>query len=130
MKNQQGYIALISVLIISATVLLLGISASLLALGEANMGLLKNQSSEAYFLANLCAEEALQQIQDSVPFQGNGNISAGNGICDYVVVKLLGQNRTIDTSGTVGTIVRRISITLDKVNPNINIISWQEVANF
>lgn len=130
MRNQQGYIALITILIISALVLLLGISANLLAISESDMGLGKNQASGAYYLANTCAEEALQQIRDSVPFEGSGNLSVGNGICSYTVTRLVAQERTIIASGTVGTITRRLSIALDKINPDINITSWQEVADF
>lgn len=126
----KGYIALISILIISATVVLIATSASLFSIGEADMGLEQNQSWEAYYLATACAEEALQQIENSDKFSGSGNLSLGQGNCTYMVTKLTKQNRIITASGTVGNISRKIKITIDKIKPNINITSWQEVADF
>lgn len=105
-------------------------SAGLLSISEANMGLEKNQSSEAYYYASACAEEALQQIHDSVSFSGSGNLSMGNGNCNYTVTAGAGHNRTIEASGIVETIVRKIRITIDKIQPDINIVSWEEVADF
>ena len=103
----KGYIALISILIITAITSLIAISAILLSISESNMGLTKNLSAEAYYLANACAEEGLQQINDSVPFSASGGLTLGNGSCSYTVTKLTGQNRVVDASGTVNNIIRR-----------------------
>lgn len=129
-KNQKGYIALISVLIISAIVVLIATSASLVSISESDMGLEENQAWETFYLTNACSEEALQQIRDSISFKGSGNLSLGEGSCTYTVTKLTGQNRVITASGTVGNIVRKAKITLDKITPNINITSWQQVVDF
>ena len=87
------------------------------------------QSNQAKALANACAEEALQQIRDSTPFTGTGNLTLGQGSCNYTVTSGGGQNRTIASTGTVGSIVRKVKTTIDKINPGINITSWQEVAD-
>ena len=129
-NNQKGYIALISVIIISALVLLIASSANLLSVSESDMGLQENQSWEAFYLATACAEEALQQIRDFAPFSGSGSLSLGQGTCTYTVIKLVGENRTIIASGTVGDAIRKIKITIDKINPDINIVSWQQVIDF
>lgn len=126
----KGYIALISILIITAVTSLIAISATLLSINESTMGLSKSLSAEAYYLASACAEEGLQQINNSIPFSGSGGLTLGNGFCSYTVTKLTGQNRTIDSSGTVNNIVRKIKITLDSITPNINITLWDEVADF
>jgi len=129
-KESGGYIALISVLIISAIIVLIATSASLVSIGESDMGFEENQAWETSFLAAACAEEALQQIKDSLPFSGSGNLSLGQGSCGYTVTRLIGQNRIINASGTVDSIVRKLKITIDKIKPSINITSWQEVADF
>jgi len=130
LKTNQGYIALISVLIISALVLLIASSASLSSLSESDMGLGENQSWEAYYLANLCAEEALQQIRDSLPYEGSENISLNSGNCSYTVIREPGQNRTINATGTIGVIARKLRIKVDQINPQINVASWQEITEF
>ncbi|KPJ55095.1 hypothetical protein AMJ47_01045 [Parcubacteria bacterium DG_72] len=126
----NGYIALMSVLVILAVILAAAIGASFLSISEAGMGLGKDQSSSAYYLASACAEEALQQINGSLDFQGSGAVSFSNGDCSYEVIVGSGQDRTIRASGIVADVVRKIIISVDQVVPIINIASWQEVADF
>ena len=126
----NGYIALTSILIISAIVLLIALSAGLLSISELNMGLEKNQSAEAYYLASACAEQGLQEIRNSDSFTGAGNLSLENGTCTYDVSQTGGENRTVEALGSVNNIVRKIKISLDAINPSINITSWQEVPDF
>lgn len=126
----NGYIALTSILIISAIVLLIALSAGLLSISELNMGLEKNQSAEAYYLASACAEQGLQEIRNSDSFTGPGNLSLENGDCSYDVSQTGGENRTIEALGIVNNIIRKIKISLDTINPNINITSWQDVPDF
>ncbi len=130
MKNQKGYITLLSTLFLVAIGGVVAGSLILLGLGFSRTSLAMDQSNQAKALANACAEEALEKIQESTPFSGSATITLGNGSCTYTVTKLTGQNRTVISSGTVGTIVRKISITLDKITPSVNITSWQEVADF
>ena len=127
--RSEGFITLISVLIVGAIGVAIGTSLLLLGLGSSRTSFALVQSNQVKALANACSEEALQQIRDSTPFSGTGNLTLGQGTCTYTVTKLTGQNRTITASGTVGTIIRKVSISLDKITPNINVTSWQEVAN-
>lgn len=130
-KNyQRGYIALITVLVTGAIGAAIAVSLLLLGLGSSRTSFSLEQSNQAKALANACAEEALQQIRDSVPFEGTGSLTLGQGTCSYTVTKLTGQNRTIIATGTVGIVVRKVSIALDQITPSINITSWQEVADF
>lgn len=129
-KLQAGYVALITVLVTGAVGVAIAVSLLLLGLGSSRTSFALEQSNQAKALANACAEEALQQIHDSTPFEGSANITLGQGNCSYTVTKQTGQNRTITASGTVGSIVRKVKIIIDKITPNINIVSWQEVADF
>ncbi len=126
----NGYIALITVLIIGAVGTAAAVSVILLGLGSSRTSFALEQSNQTKALANACAEEALQQIRDSVTFTGTGNLSLGQGTCTYTVTNDGAQNRTITASGTVGTMIRKVKITLDQINPTINLTSWQEVADF
>lgn len=127
--KSRGFITLVSVLLLSALGVAITTSLILLGLGSSRTTFALEQSNQAIALANACAEEALQQINSSTPFSGSGSLLLGQGSCSYTVTKLTGQNRTITVSGSVGTIIRKISISLDKINPDINITSWQEVAD-
>ena len=129
-KDDSGYITLISVLVIGAVGVAITLSLILLGNGSSRTSFALQQSTQAKGLANTCAEEALQQIRDSTPFSGSGNLTLGQGTCSYTVTKQLGQNRTIIAFGTVGTIIRKVNIIINKINPTITLTSWQEVADF
>jgi hypothetical protein len=128
--KQKGYVALVTVLVIGAVGVAVAVSVILIGLGSSRTSFSLEQSNQAKALANACSEEALQQIRDSTPFTGTGNLTLGQGSCSYTVTSGESQNRTITSTGTVGTIMRKVKITIDKITPNINITYWQEVANF
>ena len=122
-----GFVALISVLIIGAVGVAIALSLLLLGIGSSRTSFAVEQSNQAKALANACAEEGLQQIKDSTPFTGSDNLTLGQGACVYTVTSQGGQNRTILASGTVGTIIRKLKIIINSINPLIQVVSWQEV---
>jgi len=126
----HGYITLISVLVVGAVGIAITTSLILLGVGSSRTSFAVEQSNQAKGLANACAEEALQQIRDSTPYTGSGNLALGQGTCTYTVTSQGGQDRTITASGTVGTIVRKVSIVITKISPSITISTWQEVSDF
>ena len=128
--QQNGYITLVSVLVVGAVGVAITTSMLLLGIGSSRTSFAYEQSNQVKALANACAEEALQQIRDSTPFTGSGNLTLGQGVCSYTVTNQGGQNRTITTSGTVGTIIRKVKIIINKINPSILVTSWQEVSDF
>lgn len=126
---KNGFITLLSVLVVGAVGVAITLSLLLLGVGNSRTGFAIEQSNQAKALANACAEEALQQIRDSTPFTGSGSLTLGQGTCAYTVTSQGGQNRTITASGTVGTIVRKAKIIINKINPTITLTSWQEVSD-
>lgn len=124
---KNGYITLISVLVIGAVGIAITASLLLLGLGSSRTSFAYEQSNQAKGLANACAEEALQQIRDSTSYSGSGNLTQGQGTCTYTVTNTGGQNRTITTTGSVGTIIRKIQIIISNITPLIQVVSWQEV---
>lgn len=142
-STQDGYLTLMGVLIVAAMGLTISVSLLLLGVGSSRTSFAIQQSYQATSLSNACAEEALQQIYDSmimpdpipdpvpvlVPYTGSGILNLGQGSCNYEVTNTGGNTRKIKTSGTVGTIIRKDQITISSVNP-IVISEWQEVADF
>ena len=124
---RNGYITLISVLVIGAVGIAITVSLLLLGLGSSRTSFAYEQSNQAKGLANACAEEALQQIRDSTSYAGSGNLTQAQGTCTYTVTNTGGQNRTITTTGSVGTIIRKLQIIISNITPLIQVVSWQEV---
>ena len=122
----NGYITLVSVLVVGAVGIAIALSLILLGAGSSRTSFALQQSAQAKGLANACAEEAREQIRESTLFTGSGNLTLGQGTCSYTVTNTGGTNRIVIASGTVGTIVRKLTITISAINPFIVINSWQE----
>lgn len=125
----KGYIGLLSVLFVGAIGTVIAMTVLLLGIASSRTSFALVQSNQAKALANACAEEALQQIRNFLPFSGIGTLTMGQGGCNYSVAKGSGQNRTVTANGFVGSIVRKITISITTINPQIVISSWQEVGN-
>jgi hypothetical protein len=124
----RGYIALISVLVVGAVGISVTVSLILLGLGSSRTSLALEQSNQARGLVNACAEEALQQIRNSTPYTGTGTLTLGQGDCNYTVTSQGGSNRTVDSTGIVGTVTRKAKIIISAIQPKIIVTSWKEVA--
>lgn len=127
LKPNKGFIALITVLIIFAIALLIGLSLALLSISEAFMGLKKTQSSQAYYLANLCAEQALIRLKEDINYPGGEIIEAVGGSCQIFPIE---GNWTVKISSDFQNQTKKIKIVVDQVNPEMAISSWQEVPDF
>lgn len=125
----RGYVTLISILVVGAVGTAIAMSLILLGISSSRTSFSVEQSNQAKGLTNACVEEALEQIRNSTSFTGSGNLTLGHGTCTYTVTSQGGQNRVITASGTVGSIVRKVTVVINKINPLINPTSWQEVVD-
>lgn len=128
-KQIDGYITLLAVLVVGAVGMAIATSLLLLGIGASRTSFAHEQSQQARALANACAEEGLEQIRLATAYTGTGNLTLGQGICSYTVTTTGGTTRTVIASGTVGTLVRKVSIVVTVLNPTITLSSWTEVAN-
>lgn len=129
--NKNGYIALVSILLVSSLTLFLAVNANLFGISESRMALDRAHSSKAYYLANLCAEEALINLKDDLDYSGDETINIAGGSCEILPLEGSGnENRTIKTTGSFDNKTRKIKIDIDLVNPVMEINSWLEVTDF
>ncbi|TSC75291.1 MAG: hypothetical protein G01um101430_498 [Parcubacteria group bacterium Gr01-1014_30] len=126
MQN-RGFIALITILMVSAVALLIGSGLSFLSIGEAKMSLQKNKSSQAHYLVTACVEEALMRLKNNINYPGNEIISLAEGSCQ--VLPIVG-NWTLRVSADYANQVKKVRVIINQVNPSMEISSWQEVADF
>jgi hypothetical protein len=130
-QKSNGYIALISVLIISAVVLLVAINVSLFGVSESDVATREYQSSKAFYLAMLCAEDSLMKLKEDINYSGNETLSIEGGECSILPIEGSGNfNRIIKTTGVFFNQIRKIKIEINRVNPKMEIRSWEEVSNF
>lgn len=128
-SKKKGYVTLLSVLVVGAVGLAISVSLILLGNGASRTSFANEQSNQAKALANACMETGLQQVRDADGYAGSGNLTVGQGTCSYTVTNTGGTTRTISASGTVGTIVRKVTVLVTSLHPLVTLTSWQEVAD-
>lgn len=129
--KSEGYIALISVLIISAIAILIASSANLISISESNMSLQESKGWEAFYLATACAEDALMKLKDNLNYPGNETLTFDTGTCTISPLEGEGnEDRIIKVSAAAYNQTRKIKIRIKRVNPDMEISSWQEVRYF
>ena len=126
-RNQNGYVALLSVLIVGAIATTVGVTLLLTGTDSQRETLVTQQSAQARSLVDACAEEALQQLHDNTAFTGTNGLTLSQGTCSYTVTSTGASTRTITANSTVGNVVRKVAVYVTISSSSISITSWQEV---
>jgi hypothetical protein len=130
-SSQNGYILLISILVIGAiasailsSLLLLGISANQVSFSV-------QQASQSLANAQACAEYGLMKLRQTPSYAGDEFVTIGSNQCEILPIGGIGNNnRVLCAEGKVGDSVRRLEVVINQVLPQTKIYSWQEVAVF
>ena len=127
-KKQDGYVALISMLVVGAACLTIALALLVDGADSQRSVLVTQQSTDARNLAKSCVDEALQQMRENISFTGTGSLTLGVGSCSYTVANTGGDSRIIDAVGTSGNVVRKIQAHATITTSTLSISSWQEVT--
>jgi len=128
-KYNSGFIALTSVIIISAVIVLLVIGIFRSSVGEMERGGAREKSDGALSLANTCAEIALYELRknpDNYSVSEEEEISVGEKSC-YISSVERESDIIIKTRGVSGDYTRKIQIEVASVKPKIEITEWREI---
>lgn len=129
-ESRKGYIALISVILISAIGLSIMLSVIAAGVDASKTDFSLQQSGAARSIASSCAEEALQVILETATTSSNGNLTVASGTCSYLITSTNGQNITISSTGVLGTVTSKIKVVIASTSPSVTLSSWEEVADF
>jgi hypothetical protein len=127
-NSRQGFAALLTIVVVSAAVLIMAYSASLLGLGELDLGHTSQKGDEASAIADGCMDESFRRLRLNIGYLGE-TVMTSNGSCIISVVAS-GGNRTITvTASTTDNHYKKIeaNVTLSAdVLPVITVNSWEE----
>ncbi len=127
----KGFSSLISVLIVGAIGVSVTTMLMLLGVSSIKSSIVGDEGDRARFMADTCAEEALQKLLEDTSYIGGESLSLDGLTCDILTVGGTGNtNRTVQAESTVGNATRRVVVEIDTVQPRIILTSWQEVGNF
>jgi hypothetical protein len=124
--SQGGYIALISVLIAGALMLLIGVGSSLRGIDTLNAVSGEESSLRALLLADACAEEALMRLKGDLAYSGNETIIVGGGkTCRILPLSGVGNvDRVAVAQGVDNNYIRNVRVDIARVNPSLMIRTW------
>lgn len=135
-KNNRGYVALMSVLIVSAVGVMIAISLLTLGISYQRSSFILEQSYSAEAIANACSNVALEKIRLDAMYMGGETINFGANYCNILSIIKNIDVYTINTEGVVGSILRKNkivvsrSVDIDTGAVFLVIDSWQDVADF
>jgi len=104
-------------------------SASILGLGELDLGYTSQRGSEAFSVADGCTEETMRRMRIDTSYgvgAGSINISVSNGSCIIDVEDLGAGQRKITVLGASGNYNKKITTILTLSGNVITIDSWSE----
>lgn len=131
-KNEKGYIALTSVIIISAMIMIIAATMSSYSFFSRSNILDAELKKISNALAEACVETALLKLAQNNSYAGNENISIGGKQCLILAIEAGGQanQKIIKTTASSSNYYANLKITATIIASGILINSWEEVASF
>lgn len=131
MNKQHGYIALMSVLIVSALFLIFLIEGSLRTIAYTSSVLLRYDRDKAVLYSDACVEHALIELQRVNDYHGGDTLDIGDGSCRVRDVLMTGrENRTIHVESSKGAYTSRVVVVVDSLTPVTTVSSYDHVTEF
>jgi hypothetical protein len=129
-SQPNGYVALMTLIIIGAVVLLAAIALTFMAVSQNNSIVSHNKTVKNFYAANACANYAILQLQKNLDYSGNEVLDLEGIKCQVGAISGQGEkNRVIIASSQEGNQLKKIQVELDQVKPVTIIKSWGEIFN-
>jgi len=125
----QGFIAITSVLILSAIFLSITISIASRAITVSLTSVAFYERDQARFLAHACEEYALIELERTLDYQGEEVILIGDRQCEILNIGGSGNtNRSLRVRSEVGSHVFYIEDVIEEVSPRLVISTAQRIS--
>lgn len=143
-KNQPGFIALITILLVSAVALVISSSILLKSITESTISTDEESVNKAQATVDACGEYALINLalasttgylssSHGWKYTGGEPVFVNGNLCYINTIDIsagTSSPRTVHASSTVNNFTRKISIIVATNTPTISVTSWSSVADF
>lgn len=127
----QGFIALTSVLILSAVFLSITLSVTSRSIITSGSSIAFHERDIARQLAYACIEYARMELQRTLDYKGGETVLLGERSCEILEIEGVGDtNRLLEVQITVGAHTYRLKDSIEKVSPEMIITSTERVVQF
>jgi hypothetical protein len=145
LKTNEGFIALITILVITAVSLIIATSIIFKSISQGNITLAEMYSTQAMVAANGCMEHALGELGANgttswslslgVGYTGAEQRTIGSNTCYIYPLAATTSGvytdyRLVKASSTVSGYTRKIQAVVATNTPTISVSSWQDVGDF
>lgn len=125
-RNISGFSVLVSVVMVSAIAMSIGISLMFSSSQELKNTEIFQSSIGARALNNACVEEALEKLRHTNGEATEGTLTLGGYTCQYTIASEGGPNTVITATSIVGNVNKTTTITVSGYLSDIAIVSWIE----
>lgn len=123
-QSQHGYVAVSTVLLLSAMILMSAVSLVALGIGESQAAFAGTRGEEALTLVEGCTEDALYKLWENASYTG-GAITRPEGSCT-IAVSNSNPTYTLTITATSATYTRSIQVVATRTT-QLTITSWKEI---
>jgi hypothetical protein len=128
-EHKNGFVALASVLILSAIFLSITISITGRAITRLDSGIAFLERDEARYLSEACIEKAMMEVQRSLVYEEGEVILLDDASCQVVAITGSGNERLVQAQSTVGSHTYRIESAIAEISPSMS-ASFNRVNEF
>ena len=109
---KQGFVALISVLVVGAIILIIGLSVIISSVQEVDMAEVDYRGKQALALAGSCAELGIMRLKEfGSEYEGRELFRVGNLTCNVLAV----EDQSFIARGSFGGAVKRVRVEIDDI---------------
>ena len=126
--NTQGFIALASVLMLSAIFLVISIGLASGAIDTLTTATRHLEAQKARYAAEACVEHVLLELQRTLQYEEGEVILMHDASCEVLAIEGEGMaQRTIRVEGRAGSHVYGLEMVLGRISPDVLIISSERM---
>jgi len=109
-REKKGFAALLAVILVLVVMLAIGISLTVLSLGEYRISRNTIKSSQAYYSAEAGIEDALLRLKKKMDWSSSYTLKVGEGSAVTTISDIIGGSRTITSEGDVSNRIRKVQV--------------------
>lgn len=126
-NKKNGYVAILTVLILLTIILGSVVTTSFLSIGEIQSSFALYQGEKTLALVEGCVENGLNRIRYNPTLSGTFAFTTPEGGCTVTIISKVGNVWTIRVSNQASQYTRTVEVIFTRNQSGISLSSWKEV---